>query len=68
MGWNRIEKQVEILKHRLGPVVYLAFAQSGTFTHLVHWHKTTADELLHLQGIDLHLNLWLCQSFFPRHL
>jgi hypothetical protein len=37
----------------------MAFAHPGTFTHLVHRHKTTADELHHFQGIDLHLNLWL---------
>ena len=60
MGWTRIEKQVEIAKHRLGPLKDPAFAHPSTLTHHAHRHKTTADELHHLQGIGLHLNLLLC--------
>ena len=57
--WRCIKRQVEILEHCLGPVEYLALAHTGTLTHLIHRHKTTADESNDLQGTDADFDLAL---------
>src|ERR1035437_3408149 len=58
-GWLGIERQAEILKHRLAPVVYPALEHFRPLAHGVHRHEITLNEVQQVEGGVGDRNIWL---------